>query len=109
VIIELKRPGKVVAFSAIVEQIRRYVIAAREYFRTHPDLGGFGGRAPIIDTYILVESAPTMIDADYGSLRSYNGQIITYAGLISRAREGYQEYLDAHVNTSRIDGIVSRL
>ena len=109
VIIELKRPGKPVPFPALLEQIRRYKIGIEQYFKDHPDVSGFGGRAPIIDAYLLVDHAPTMIEADHQSLRAYNAAIITYKGLIDNAKSAYEQYLDVHKKTSRIESIVSRL
>jgi hypothetical protein len=109
VIVELKRPGKFVPFDALLAQGRKYRSAVIKWIADHPDAFGFRGRPPPIDLFFLVSKSPIQSEDDYKSLAAYNGQILTYEGLIINARKAYEEYLQVHSKTSRIDEIISRL
>jgi hypothetical protein len=109
VIVELKRPGKFVPFDSLLSQGRKYRSAVTKWITDHPDAFGFRGRPPPIDLFFLVTRNPVQSEDDYKSLAAYNGQVLTYAGLIANAKKAYEEYLQVHSKTSRIDAIISRL
>jgi hypothetical protein len=109
VIVELKRPGKHVPFDVLLSQGRKYRNAVLSWIASHPDAFGFRGRAPPIDLYFLVSKSPVLSEDDEKSLAAYNGQVLTYDGLITNARKAYEEYLQVHATTSRIDQLISRL
>jgi Histidine kinase-, DNA gyrase B-, and HSP90-like ATPase len=109
VIVELKRPGKFVPFDVLLAQGRKYRNAVIKWLTDHPDAFGFRGRAPPIDLFFLVSRNPVQSEDDYKSLAAYNGQVLTYEGLIVNAKKAYEEYLQVHSKTSRIDAIISKL
>jgi hypothetical protein len=109
VIVELKRPGKKVSFDTLLAQGRKYRTAVTSWIKDHPDAFGFHGRTPPIDLYFLVTKNPVQSEDDEKSLAAYNGQVLTYEGLIVNARRAYEEYLQVHATTSRIDTIISKL
>lgn len=109
VIVELKRPGKFVSFDTLLAQGRKYRNAVLRWIKEHPDAFGFRGLPPPIDLFFLVSKSPVLSEDDEKSLAAYNGQILTYEGLITNAKKAYEEYLRVHATTSRIDAIISRL
>jgi hypothetical protein len=109
VIVELKRPGKLVAFDVLQAQGRKYRNAVTGWIGNYPDAFGFRGRPPPIDLFFLVTKSPVLSEDDEKSLAAYNAQVLTYEGLITNARKAYQEYIQVHATTSRIDDIISRL
>jgi hypothetical protein len=109
VIVELKRPGKRVGFDALLAQGRKYRQAILQWIKEHPDAFGFRGAVPPVDLFFLISESPVNSIDDEKSMAAYNGQILTYRGLIANARKAYEEYLAVHTVTNRIDKLVSRL
>jgi hypothetical protein len=109
VIVELKRPGKIVPFDTLLSQGRKYRNAVKGWIETHPDAFGFRGLTPPIDLFFLVSKSPMLSEDDEKSLDAYNGKVLTNNGLIVNARKSYEEYLQVHGKMSRIDEFISRL
>jgi len=109
VIVELKRPGVRVPFEVLLAQGRKYRHAVTQWILEHPDAFGFHGNVPPIDLFFLVSKSPAVSEGDEKSLAAYNGQVLTYQGLISNARKAYGEYIEVHATTSRIDALISKL
>lgn len=110
VIIELKRPGLYVKASTLEAQGRKYVDAAEQWYRDHPDVLGMNGRLPPIDVYFLVSKAPDLNERESKSWDAYNLKMLTYGGLISSAKLSYQSYLTINKDVGgRLSSLLSSL
>ena len=65
---------------------------------------------PPLDIYVLIAKAPSdFSEEDRVSLAAQSGRIITYAELITNAKNAYQEYLSAVDAVSPIEKILQKL
>lgn len=108
IIVELKRAGRTMKVSELVEQGGQYATALRKCLRAE------GRDNPQISVVFVVgqelaeQRDGSAIDVDR-ALASFNGRVIHYETLIRNARESYGEYLKARAKVDRIDSILRRL
>lgn len=109
IVVELKRPKlNNLKFEDLYSQARKYKIAVEQYYKdTYPS---DPNPVPPLDIYLLISTTPTIFsEDDRQSLAKQNSHIITYKQLINDAYNAYQEYLDVHKTTGKLQDIFSKL
>jgi hypothetical protein len=109
ILIELKKAGRVLKVSELVEQGGMYVSALRKCLKAE------GRQNPQISVVFVVgqplaeQKDPDGVDVNRTLEASFNGRVIHYETLIRNARESYGEYLKAKAKVDRIDSILRKL
>jgi hypothetical protein len=109
VIIELKRPGLKVKADDLEGQGRKYVEAMEQYYIDRPDYLALGGRTPPIDVYFLISTRPHMSERQENAFSVYNMKILTYGGLITRAKATYQDYLQVKAKVGKLEMVLEEI
>ncbi|TMC49644.1 MAG: ATP-binding protein [Chloroflexi bacterium] len=108
IIVELKRAGRVMKVSELVEQGTLYATALKKCLKAeghdHPQVSVVF----VVGTPLAEERDNSAIDIDR-ALGSFNGRVVHYETLIRGARDAYDEYLKAKAKVDRIDAILRKL
>lgn len=102
-IIELKRSGRVLTVSQIVEQVRKYseILEAMSKELDVP---------PNFDIIVLLGQFPNgFSQKDENALKQYRAQAMTYERAIEHARATYGDFLDNQKKIERIEKLVDSL
>ena len=110
VIVELKRGSRRLAKTAIEEQLRRYMNAARTELRKSPK------QAPLpIDGICILGELPRGWDdpedrrRDEASLQLVGIRVLTYAELIENAESAYRKFVAATGATGRLTELIEQI
>lgn len=110
VVIEMKRPNVPARVYRLLEQVDKYhsglkAHLAQKYQRPNP----------FIQVIILVDEEPdTWVDEDRKAkdlrqLDTADARILTYNGMLQKARSTYQQFLDHDAEVARLSGLLSRI
>ena len=109
IIVELKRAKRRLHLSELMEQAPKYRNAL------HKCLTSQGIKSPYISIVFVVgeelyeaedQDGPAMIDK---ALAAFNGRVIHYETLISKAQAAYADFLEGSAKTDHIDKILKKL
>jgi hypothetical protein len=102
-VIELKRSGRPLTVTEIIEQVRKYSEIMTELARE-------SGGKPYFDILVLVGKLPKgYSQRDEDALKNYRGTIMTYEHLIDHTRATYGDFLDNQKKVERIQQMVDKL
>ncbi|WP_186811590.1 BbrUII/HgiDII family restriction enzyme [Cellulomonas persica] len=109
VIVELKRAGRRVSTAELAGQIRKYYGPVTDHVR-----GAEGQQTEVQVVCVLGKDPVDWQDYDGRSisremLRPYNARIVTYAELITRARQNYSDFLKAHKKLGRVRSTIASI
>jgi hypothetical protein len=106
VIIELKRPERVVTTSELIAQIDKYLTGMLRI------LAAQGASKESVAFVILLGVPPRDWSTDPGQERSrkalepYGARIVFYEELLRNARQAYQDYLEKRVLVDKLDEVI---
>ena len=108
IIVELKRAGRTLKVSELLEQGGQYATALRKCLKAEGRDNPQISVVFVIGSELAEQRDGSAIDVDR-ALASFNGRVVHYETLIRNARESYGEYLKAKAKVDRIDSILRRL
>lgn len=109
VIIELKRPERIVTTAELVEQVGKYLGGMQAL------LDAQGKPHEPIEIVIILGATPSDWTSDkkrassIGALRHYNARVMFYENLLRNAREAYQEYLRVKSGQDKLAQIIKAI
>lgn len=107
IIIELKRYGRSVTATELIDQIRKYRSALEKCLRSQ-----FPEEPRNIEAICILGDPPRPVEQESENvqlLRTINARYITYDTLIQQSLESYEDYLTGAQEISRIAQILDRL
>ena len=104
IVVELKRPGRIVSFNELIAQIIKYQGALSEILK------GQGKANEPISIVCVVGRRPSGIDsARQNMLAAASAKIVTYGELVEGARKAYSEYTKKRGEVSSLSELVKSI